>query len=215
MCLEKFLVSLFQDGRVEVPRQINFEGSTSIVEVILAEAELLARDDFPGEPPTFSLEAAIWASRSLMIAAGWLVWRDLGEAELHDQLSRMSPPENLSDSSIYSVDLVFRYLPDIVHKIRQASPMDPLLNTTLDWCLQWLLSSVGVSGLSNFEDDVLLSHPGLARYYIDRILTRGDWTRLRNPQVGQVIQATLGAYDELAPEAIRQLARFNEAGTQA
>ena len=199
MSLSAFLESLWSEGRVRVgPPSQSSEGTLDeeqAIRSVLEEGERVARRDFPGEAPLFSLTAARWAADSFREACAFLIHRDAGQEQLEQTLRRPCP-DMASPSVCYSVDLTFRYLPDLVRMAWAVSPNDPLGVEALRWCREWPLSSVGVSGvLETGAIDIwaFAGHPGLMTVYVYRIIERKDTSRLRDPRVIEALRRTVGA----------------------
>ena len=108
-----FLSCLFNGGRVVVPNiaQLTHDELRAGDELI-AEYEHVYRLAMPSEPPEFVGSAACWAATKFFRACQFVVYRDFGEEILNDEL-RKPLTEVVSPSIHYSVDLVFRYLPDL------------------------------------------------------------------------------------------------------
>jgi hypothetical protein len=198
MSLASFLRSLFEDGRVHVPSL----ASISDAELITADAELTAfeaiyRLELPGQPPAFDLVATRWAAVAFYHACQFVVHRDLPAEALQPALGQpCSKPR--SPSVDYSVDLVFRLLPDLLNLARSAAENDPLVAHLRQWAREWPLSSVGVPGLEKLDCSSFVDHPSLLALYVDRILARNDAGRLDDDRVRLAVVAAVGMHRELA-----------------
>ncbi len=142
MSLAVFLESLWSEGRVRVgpPRAdaVSAADEEEAIRAVLQTGDQVARRDFPGDAPPFSRAAAGWAASVFQAACGFLIHRDAGQEQL-EQVLRQRCPEAMSPSVCYSVDLTFRYLPDLVRMARAASSQDPLVVEALRWCREWPL----------------------------------------------------------------------------
>jgi hypothetical protein len=71
----------------------------------------------------------------------------------------------------------------------------------------WPLSSVGVPGLASVELDVPMFWDDLClrQLYVDRVIARGDTSRLNRPEVRLAVMAALGAEGERVPAIARAL----------
>jgi hypothetical protein len=110
----------------------------------------------------------------------------------------------------YSVDLTFRYLPDLVRIAKSIASEDPLIELLMKRCRQWPLSSVGVKGTGEVPLGSIAESPGLMQIYVDRILARDDTERLANELVRQRVQQALGLYPALAPKLASAATRMIE-----
>jgi hypothetical protein len=203
--LPEFLNQLFEQGRVVVgePTSASRDAELRAADAILADWERHVRDEFPGQAPSLVLPAARWAAVMLYRGCQLAVWR---QHTVEKVLSLPAPaaPEPGSQqpaaSIHYSVDLAFRFLPDLERWARRRSPQDPLIEQTRRWGESWPLSSVGMQDVVPRHVDVLTEHPGLLRYYADRIIARRDAARLEDPQVLAAVHQAIGIHAELAPE---------------
>jgi hypothetical protein len=174
-------------------------------EAVVREFEEDYRLDFPGQAPELSLPASLWAAEMFYGAALALTFREIDEAGVEEMLSR--PFSARRDASAhYSVDLIFRLLPDLQRRARAAWPSDPLLKRIQTWTREWPLSSVGIREAIPERLDEILNHEGLRALYIDRIIAAKDLSRLDHPDVKVGVQTALGIHHFLAPEICAAIA---------
>lgn len=164
----------------------------------LERHEAALRLDFPGEPPPFSIECGRWALRSFAFACQALVYREIDVAMLARRFAVVCPPAPAA-SRHYSVDVVFRLLPDLWGLARAVSERDPLMNHLRTLATAWPLSSVGVPNLVGCDVSVIRGHAGLLRMYADRVIAWQDVSRLDDPRVRAAIREAIGHFDTLAP----------------
>jgi hypothetical protein len=211
MSLPSFLAALFDSGRVLVGpphRALAADELHGAEQLLVGEADTL-RLEFPGQPPPLDVGAAMWGATSLYRACQLAVYRELDAGAIDELLGAAypatAPVEGGAASRHWSVDLAFRFLPDLVRHAAAASPQDPLVVRLRDWCAQWPLSSVGVTSVSALNEDDLAAHAELLQLYVDRILAKKDWSRLRHPAVRAAAQRSLGAHGSLWTDAVKQL----------
>lgn len=205
MSLKTFLESLWSEGRVRVgpPESLAIEeNDVQDTRETLQECDRLARASFPGTAPELSLRSAVWAAEIFRRASSFLIHRDASADEMKRSLADECP-EAASPSVCYSVDLTFRFLPDLIRLARAVSANDPLLEVLMRWAVEWPLSSVGVdlpeAAAASLELAAIVRHSGLLALYADRIIERKDQSRLRHDQVRQAVDSAVGAHPELAP----------------
>ncbi len=97
-----------------------------------------------------------------------------------------------------SVDLTFRFLPDLYRLAKAASEGDPLCERLRGWAGEWPLSSVGMPDVNPADINDVCEHSGLLLRYVDRIMVRRDRSRLADPRVRAAAQAAIGHFTELA-----------------
>ncbi|MBI3890752.1 MAG: hypothetical protein HY303_04405 [Candidatus Wallbacteria bacterium] len=212
MSLRAFVEELRATGRVRVGRQLGFAGEDlpGLEDAILA-LDATARAELAAPAPELVSAAATWAFLMLHRGCQFLVYRDLGEALVEEVLGLEFRGPN-SPAVTWSVDLALRCLPDLWALARGISQNDPLVVRLVALARQWPLSSVGIAGAVPVDVSAFIGHPGLAQLYADRILERGDDSRLDDPRVRELVRASFGAYPELAPRLVRQICL--EAGTK-
>ena len=157
------------------------------------------------DAPALSLVAAEWAALRLYRGCQALVCRDMPPQDMHRFLA-VACPEARSASVDYSVDLLFRFLPDLVTLARRVEQADPLIAELLALAQAWPLSSVGITAVGVVDPEPFLEDPSLRQLYVDRILATGDTSRLRHEVVRSAVRMALGAFPGLAPAVAAALA---------
>ena len=199
--LASFLEQLFGSGKVLLSTARPLAAAeTEAIDILRAE-EVLRRADFPGEAPVFELDAGYWAARIFYRACQFFASRDLPVDSIRVDLAESCPNDASLPGVIYSVDLTFRYLPDLHRLARGVASADPLVEELERLARAWPLSGVGIL-FEEVPPDVclgpVLSHSGLLETYVDRALASGQQRLLENPQVRSSAQSALGAYADAA-----------------
>ncbi len=211
MGLPEFLQALFEHGRVRVGAAgdtiANEEWAT--VDAILAERHAADRMEFPGIMPPLEPAAARWAAEQFYRACQFAVHRDLGADKIAVALAGPCPPAPAASRHV-SVDLTFRFLPDLYRLAKAAAEGDPLCERVRTWAAEWPLSSVGMPGVNPSDVADVCEHAGLLARYVDRIVARNDRSRLTDPRMREAVRAALGNYHELAADLAGALNRFDE-----
>jgi hypothetical protein len=194
MKLTAFIGDLLEKGKVTVAGQIG-----AFTEEDLGASEALLRQyyqedvlEMPGTAPEFSAEAALWGSRYLYYAVQLAALRDLGEDVVEQYLQDFAGP--LTPAAIYSIDLTFRYLPDLLHLAKGMAPGDVLVAKLKKTALRWPFSSVGTEAVGEADLDVILGHCSLQAAYVDRIIREKDAARTGHPQITELVRQALGPY---------------------
>ena len=191
-----FVQSLADTGRVIVPPALD---PPADLEPAVRMLDDMARADLAFEAPPLIPAAAQWALTLLYRGCQALVYRQIDAAAVSDGLSQPCP-EKPSPAVHYSVDLSFRFLPDLFKLSRGVAREDPLVEGLLALGTQWPLSSVGIGEIEVAEIDSFFFDPCLRSLYIDRIIAREDHSRLNHSGVRQAIREALGAYDDFSPK---------------
>src|SRR5262245_54463180 len=136
MSLRLFLRDLQENGRVKVapPASATDNDGDAIAEVLL-DFDRHARLEMAFDAPPYLEAPALWAASKLYRACQLFVYRE-PDNTTHQALAD-SWRERVSPSVAYSVDLSFRFLPDLVTLARAASGVDVLLNELLRLGREW------------------------------------------------------------------------------
>lgn len=194
MKLSEFLNQLFNEGIVTVPREM-----VSFQDADIANSAQLIRQFYESdklelshEAPMFDQDAALWAAQYLFYAVQLVQLRELGD-DVIDQYLR-SYPGKCTPSSIYSVDLLFRYLAPLFKFSSGISPDDPLVNRLHRTAAAWPFSSVGLNITGLADTSMIFSNLSLKYTYMDRIIHHRDVNRLKGPDEIILLQEILGLY---------------------
>lgn len=200
------LRQLVFDGRMILPRGIiSHAESLRELEPVLRECDALARAHRPSGFPPLELEYANLGALTIFHSCVLLVYRDLGE-EWVDLL--LPTPQTAANPSAHaSVDLLLRFLPDVVRLARSANRADPLVERLLALGRVWPLSSVGIAGIGEVDVTPLTQNSAVWQLYLDRVLAAADASRLADERVRRGVQAAAGAFPELAGKLATQLQR--------
>jgi hypothetical protein len=193
MRLSRFLTELFEQGHVRLDdgSAEEDEEAPRKASAVLAERARVVAADFPEPVPEFDLETAAWAARQFFSACRFVLLRDAPIDVVRAELCGAARP---GDPAVqhYSVDLVWRFLPDLDRLTTTLAPHDPLRDIFRQWGAERPFSSVGMKGIQPRPSPELLSHAGLCRAYIDRIVACRDTSRLRDPQIRDLVHAAIG-----------------------
>lgn len=204
MMYPEFLETLFEEGRLSVaPPETLAEDELAAGDVVLARFEQIGRLEMPGEPPQFAPQAGRWAAVGFYRACQFTVYRDV-DAETIAAALGQTYSGAMSPAVHYSVDLVMRYLPDLIRFAASAAEDDPLVVQLRRWACDWPLSSVGIAELGDFSIAGFSGDASLLLLYADRVLAAADRSRIGDPVVQAAVEEALGKYPELGGQLGRQ-----------
>jgi hypothetical protein len=199
MSLNAFLNSLFTTGELFVGvEDLGADPKTDLQ--ILYRYESVWRTQQPLTPPAFHLELAVKAAKVLQIACRAVVHREITVEQTEKRLLQCALTASEDACDHYSVDLVMRFLPQVVERAARISEADPLLEVLRTVARPWPLSSVGMKDCEPEELPRAFQNDCLWRMYIDRIVAREDHSRLSSPSVRDAVAAAIGPFPQLAPE---------------
>lgn len=210
--VRRLIEHLFVDGAVRVEGdELTREDEVDAAADWAEEAERTIREHWPLAPPEVDRPALKWAIRQFHGAAQLAVFRQLGPEEVAKRLGDDFVGEGDAAAAAYSVDIVLRFLPDLVRIVKGMNPDDPLLAQLRKWGERWPLSSVGIPGLTVSEIEPILANRCLSMMYVDRIIEADAVERLHHPQLRELVRGAVGAYPELSPKLYRFLTATHEA----
>lgn len=192
-----FLRDLFTTGDAVVTTAIQQFDADDLADAgaVLSDYYKLDIENMPYNMPAFNQSAAIWAAQYLYHSMQLLLLRQFGEEHIAKLLVDYNG--KATDDVVYSVDLTFKYLPDILNAAKGLAPDDPLVQKLSHTANQWQYSSVGAPITAPETDSVILENAALRTEYIDRIIEKKDKHRLKQTTTKQVVAAALGTHAEL------------------
>jgi len=192
--LKQFIQDIIQQGKVTVDGNVTpfSDEDKQAATQRLREYYELQKQELTATVPAFDAPAAIWAAGFLYRAVQLVMLRDLGD----DVVNKLLTPYDgaVTPEGVLSVDLSFRYLPNLVGLAKGLAPEDVLVKRLHEAAVQWPFSSVGMKVEGDLNIDVILNNACVCRSYIDRIITARDIKRCNNPQVKEYIKEALGDY---------------------
>jgi hypothetical protein len=192
--LIQFIQDIIQQGKVTVDGHVTSfsDEDKQAATQRLHEYYELQKQELTATVPAFDAPAAIWAAGFLYRAVQLVMLRDLGD----DVVNKLLTPYDgaVTSEAVLSVDLSFRYLPNLAGLAKGLAPEDVLVKRLHETAVQWPFSSVGMKVEGDFNIDVILNNACVCRSYIDRIITARDVKRSNNPQVKEYIKEALGDY---------------------
>jgi hypothetical protein len=194
MLLTGFLTDLLTTGAVTLAgRPAPFEDADlRVAEAVLRAYHAEDALELPHTAPAFAPEAAQWAAQYLYHTLQLALVRELDETVVHDCLRDFDGL--MTPEAVYSVDLTFRYLPDLLRLAKGLAPGDALVARLQATARQWPFSFVGTEMLAPEAEAVLLAHPALRQAYVDRIIRVRDQRRGGQAHLIPFVQAALGAH---------------------
>ena len=214
MSLQRFVRDLLDAGRIglDPPAPESSQDAQAAAGAIL-ELDRRARLELAHTVPALVLPVATWALGILRRGCLYLAYREVGAEEVARGLGvpcpgseRQPEVESVAPAVLYSADLGFRWLPDLIRLARGVSDGDPLVEGLRALAAAWPLSSVGVADTAPTElPEALRSNPCLRALYVDRILATGDLARLADPSVADSVRVALGLHPGLCPVVAKAL----------
>lgn len=123
MRLSRFLAELFEAGHVRLDDGTSEldEEDRGAANAILVERSRVVAADFPEPVPDLNLGVAVWAGWQFCSACHFVLLRDAPIEAVRERLCSPAPSAEPA-TQIYSVDLVWRFLPDLDRLTATLSP---------------------------------------------------------------------------------------------
>ena len=194
MQLASFIKELLNDGQVTLGTQLLLAGDTPDQEAIELLKNLYLEEvlHVPFKAPAFDPEAAVWGAKYLFVTTQITVFRDITEEAVKARLLPYSG--SIDAASIFSADLMLRYLPDLLQLAKGLAPDDVLVQCLQQTLLAWPFSSVGTGIAGEIDIRPILSHTSLKYAYRNKIIRHQDKSRIHHPLVQELIREALGEY---------------------
>ncbi|KIA97623.1 hypothetical protein OA93_14000 [Flavobacterium sp. KMS] len=132
------------------------------------EREIL---DYPGIAPRFNSAAALWAAKTVYLAAQLLLYREHNS----NDLAVLLPDYNgkLDASAILSADICLRFLPQIIMEMQRIDPEDLVIPILEKHLFRFHYSAIGFEvDIQKIDFEILDTNDCLHQLYIDRIVQR-------------------------------------------
>ncbi|WP_163408199.1 hypothetical protein [Flavobacterium ajazii] len=157
------------------------------------EKEIL---EYPGTTPGFNTQAALWAAKTVYLAAQLLLHREHKISELDAILPDYE--KEFDASAVLSADLCLRFLPQILDEIRRIDPEDLIIPILEKHLSRFHYSAIGSDlNLENIRFDILQANDCLLQLYIDRIVHRRAIRWTQSDFIKKQLEIGFGDYQKL------------------
>lgn len=149
--------------------------------------------EYPYTAPPFDAAAALWAAKTMNMAAQLLLYRE----NKPDDLSTLFPAfdREIDKSCMLSADLCLRFLPDTLRELKIIDSLDPLILILEHILQQWHYSGIHYPlDLSKPDLEKCLADPCMRQLYLDRIIHYKNISLAQHELFRHHISAALGLY---------------------
>ncbi len=154
------------------------------------EEELI---NIPCEPVKYEANAAIWGAKTLYTACQLILYRENKENDLPQLLPSFDGEINLS--TILSVDLCLRFLPQIIQETKYIDPDDKLIEILELILTNWHYSGIGyLLKEDELNSSIFINNKCFEQLYVDRVIEKKDVNKLKIPEIKMAVKAALGIY---------------------
>ena len=199
--LKTFLTGLWETGQPELTcsHRATAEEAEQVAADLIA-FERTYRQVLPAEMPSFCPVSGQWATLMLYRACQCIVCRDIDADSARAMLCAAPTPDVNTPAAHYSVDVLFRFLPDLVQRCGQTAEQDAVYDVLMAWCQQWPLSSVGVPDIQSVALEPIVMHRPLMTLYLNRVVAKRDARRAEHPEVQSLLREVAGEHAHLVPQ---------------
>ncbi len=170
MNFPNFLKALFHSGKIDLPHII-----PPITEAEELEAALILENEYERfvqdtyHPiPAYHSKAAMWSAKYIYRTAFALLLRDKTPKELKEML--LPYKGRTTPSTIISIDICMKSLPDLMMVARGIAPNDPLIQILNATCHKWPLSTIRIKQTNPSNLTQVKKDDSLFNIYLDRII---------------------------------------------
>ncbi|MGY6648574.1 hypothetical protein [Wenyingzhuangia sp. IMCC45574] len=191
--LTTFLDGLFTTGQLKVEKEIlvfTDEDINKTQELLLAYFESY-RFTFPNSNTIhFDTNAGIWATQYLYRLCQSLLLRELSEEEAVSILPKYNGTKTKNE--ILSVDLIFRFIPQIFNISKSLTPSDILVKELQNLATNWSLSLFEIA--ENIKTESIEANNTLLEIYCNRLIEHNFTKGITSEIIKQQILIQLGDY---------------------
>jgi MoxR-vWA-beta-propeller ternary system domain bpX4 len=148
--------------------------------------------EMPLEAPAFNGSAALWSAKYFYNAIQFTLLRNELEEKINERLKRFEGEINAS--TIFSVDLMFRYLPSLFELTKGLAPSDVLVKILQQTASEWPFSSIGMEMEAVKNEAIVLENVSLKIMYIDRLMSKKDERRIIKNELQHHINISAGLH---------------------
>lgn len=155
----------------------------------------LEKVNFPFDPPSFNSEAALWAAEYVYIAAQLILFRSHEVEDVAKVLPNFKG--EITASTILSVDLCFRFIPQMIDQLKNIDPDDPMILVIEEQLQDWHYSGIDYRLKTEIlKTEIIHSSKCLEQLYINRIVKFKNKELAKLPAFQNILKAQFGIYEE-------------------
>jgi hypothetical protein len=149
--------------------------------------------EYPYSAPEYSAEGALWAAKTVYLASQLLLYRENKGLELETLLPDY--PAAPSASSILSIDLCLRFLPNIITQLKLIDTEDILIELLERKLYTWHYSGIVYPlAVDRLDFSSITMDKSVHQLYVNRILKYKKLPLALHPSCKELILANLGNY---------------------
>lgn len=151
--------------------------------------------EFPFQVPAFNEEAALWAAEIVYLSAQLILYRKDDTEELEGLFPDLKI--EVETGSILSVDLCFRFIPDMLLELKHIDSEDPLIEILEKQLKKWHFSAIKYDfDVEGLDLNWIFSSSCMKQLYMDRIVAHKNLKLAKNKKLYPHLKASLSIFDE-------------------
>lgn len=150
---------------------------------------------YPYQVPAFDEKAALWSAYVLYFSCQFILHRK----QLPEEFEGIFPKYSvvIDASAMLSADLLLRFLPIIIEKLKDIDDEDELIPFLEKLLSPWYYSGIGYDlADSNKNIASVLNNQCMLQLSVERIIEKQDQVRAINKNIQPYIKANLGIHQE-------------------
>jgi hypothetical protein len=149
--------------------------------------------DYPYQPSEFNSNAALWAAKTIYLAAQLILYRDHKEDDL--EMLFLDYEGDLDSSAILSADLCLRFLPDMLFQLKVIDTQDRLIDRLEKIAYKWHYSSIRYPlEIERLSFEFINSDNCLRQMYVNRIIEYKKLKLAEHSACHELVKASLGIH---------------------
>lgn len=151
--------------------------------------------EFPLQTPLFNEEAALWSAEFVYLTAQFILYRKDHDEKLDDLFPKLE--RGVDAGSVLSVDLCFRFIPDMLLELKHINTEDPVIKILENQLQKWHYSGIKYSlDVDALDLDWIFPNRCIRQLYLDRIVAHKNLRLAKNTKLHPHLKANLSIFDE-------------------
>jgi hypothetical protein len=197
LCLKMLQTLRFQEEIVLYGNLLSIEEEEKEAIITFLRTEYLQESlDFPYQAPLFDKEAALWAAKTIYIAAQLILYRQHAPKDLDELLPDYQGI--MSPAAILSADLCLRFLPDMLVQLKLIDFDDKLIPILEKFLTKWHYSGIQYPlDIEKLYFETIEKDFCVKQMYTNRVLFYKKEHLMNHHALRELISANLGLYKDV------------------
>ena len=149
--------------------------------------------DFPYQAPLFDDNAALWAAKTVYIAAQLMLYREHKAVDLRELLPDYE--REMSPAAILSADLYLRFLPDMLIQLKMIDSEDKLIEILEKMLEKWHYSGIKYDfEIEKLDFEIIEKDLCVKQMYVNRVVFYKKNKLTEHPILQPLLLANVGIH---------------------